>query len=119
MSDRIILSGMRFFGHHGVFPEETRLGQAFVVDVEMYLDLTPAGTTDDLTLSVDYGQVYGGVKALVEGRPFKLLESLAEAIAQSVLRPPVREVVVRVHKPQAPIPGVFADVAVEIRRAAQ
>lgn len=118
MNDRIVLSGMRFFGHHGVFAEETRLGQAFVVDVELYLDLAPAGNGDDLTLSADYGAVYTRVKTLVEGPPFRLIEALAEAIAAAIVLPPVQEAVVRVHKPQAPIPGAFADVMVEIRRGA-
>lgn len=119
MSDRIVLSGLRFYGHHGVFPEETRLGQTFLVDVEMYLDLAPAGQTDDLTRSVDYGQVYQTVREIVEGPPFQLIEALAEAIAARVISPPVREAVIRVHKPQAPIPGTFADVFVEVRRRAQ
>lgn len=119
VSDRIVLSGMRFYGHHGVFAEETRLGQTFLVDVEMFLDLAPAGQRDDLTLSVDYGQVYQTVREIVEGPPFQLIEALVETIAARVIKPPIQEVLVRVHKPQAPIPGTFADVFVEVRRRAQ
>lgn len=117
MADRIILTGMRFFGKHGVYAEETRLGQAFHVDLEMYLDLGPAGQNDDLTRTVDYGRVYATVKAIAEGPPYKLIEAVAERIAVAVLKDhPVHEVVVRVHKPGAPLPGPFDSVTVEIRR---
>lgn len=117
MTDRIVLTGMRFYGYHGVFPEESRLGQSFQVDVELYADLRRAGQTDDLSATVDYGKVYGNVKEIVEGRPFKLIEAVAEQVAQSILSGfPVTEVVVRVHKPNAPIPGPLDSVTVEIRR---
>lgn len=117
MADRILLTGMRFFGHHGVFPEETRLGQSFVVDVELEADLRRAGLTDDLEQTIDYGKVYGTVKEVVEGRPFKLIEAVAESVAQRVLDGfAVTGVVVRIHKPGAPIPGPFDCVTVEIAR---
>jgi 7,8-dihydroneopterin aldolase/epimerase/oxygenase len=115
--DRIVLTGMRFYGYHGVFPEETRLGQSFTVDVELYADLREAGRTDKLSRTIDYGKVYETVKTLVEGRPFQLIEALAEHLAVAVLGGfPVHEVVVRVHKPKAPIPGPFDGVMVEVRR---
>ncbi|MGE5675144.1 MAG: 2-amino-4-hydroxy-6-hydroxymethyldihydropteridine diphosphokinase [Mycobacterium leprae] len=117
MTDRICLSGMRFFGHHGVFAEETRLGQQFIVDAEMYLDVGSAGRDDDLSATVDYGQVYQLIRSIVEGQPVQLLETLAERIADQVLRHfAITEVVVRVHKPGAPIPGPFDGVMVEVRR---
>jgi len=117
VTDRIVVSGMRFFGKHGVYTEETRLGQAFHVDLEMYLDLSAAGKHDDLSGTVDYGKAYATVKAIVEGPPLKLLEAIAERIATAVLMSlPVEEVVVRVHKPGAPLPGPFDTVTVEIRR---
>ncbi|HYF93209.1 MAG TPA: dihydroneopterin aldolase [Symbiobacteriaceae bacterium] len=117
MGDRIVLTGMQFYGYHGVYPEETRLGQVFVVDVELHADLREAGRTDDLQRTVDYGQVYSTVKEIVEGRPFKLIEALAEKTAAELLQGfPISEVVVRVHKPKAPIPGAFGGVMVEIRR---
>jgi 7,8-dihydroneopterin aldolase/epimerase/oxygenase len=117
MADRIVLTGMRFYGYHGVFPEETRLGQPFVVDMELYADLREAGRTDDLTRTVDYGKVYAAVKEIVEGSPFKLIEALAERLAQHVLQHfAVSEVVVRVHKPKAPIAGPLDGVTVEVGR---
>lgn len=117
MGDRIMLSGMRFYGYHGVYPEETRLGQTFLVDVELHADLHLAGSTDSLEHTVDYGKVYLAVREIVEGRPFQLIEALAEKIAGTVLEGfPVTAVTVRVHKPQAPIPGAFDGVTVEIHR---
>jgi len=118
MGDRILLTGMRFYGYHGVYPEETRLGQTFVVDVELHADLRAAGRADDLERTVDYGKVFLAVQEIVQGRPFKLIEALAEKIAAEVLAgfAAVTAVTVRVHKPQAPIPGAFAGVTVEIDR---
>jgi dihydroneopterin aldolase len=117
MGDRITLTGLQFYGYHGVYPEENRLGQNFLVDVELHADLREAGRTDDLKRTVDYGKVYLAVKAIAEGQPFKLIEAVAERIATEVLAGfPVTEVVVRVHKPKAPIPGPFDGVTVEIRR---
>ncbi|MFZ5825932.1 MAG: 2-amino-4-hydroxy-6-hydroxymethyldihydropteridine diphosphokinase [Bacillota bacterium] len=118
MTDRIILTGMRFYGYHGVFPEEAKLGQAFSVDVELLADLREAGEKDDIRKTIDYGKVYQTVKSIVEGDPFKLIEALAENVAEEVLREHhnAREVVVRVHKPKAPIPGPIDGITVEIRR---
>lgn len=118
MTDRILLTGMRFYGYHGVFPEEATLGQAFSVDVELHADLREAGEKDEIRKTVDYGKVYMTVKSIVEGERFKLIEALAEAVAERVLKEHhnAREVVVRVHKPKAPIPGPIDGVTVEIRR---
>jgi 7,8-dihydroneopterin aldolase/epimerase/oxygenase len=114
--DRILLSGLRVRGHHGVLPHEAQLGQVFEVDLELALDLAPAGRADDLNLTVDYGSLAGRVAEVVGGRPRKLLEAVAEDVAQLVLADErVRMVRVRVTKPQAPLP-VDASVAVEITR---
>lgn len=116
--DRIVLTGMRFYGYHGVFPEESRLGQAFLVDLEIFADLREAGQQDAISKTINYGTVYETVKQIVEGEPFKLIEALAEHVATKVLAEhgAIAEVVVRVHKPNAPIPGPIDDVMVEIRR---
>lgn len=115
--DKIILEGMEFYGYHGVLPEEQSLGQRFVVDVELYLDLRPAGESDDPDHTVNYARVFELVGKIVGGRPHRLIESAAEAIASAVLeRFPVKEALVRVKKPQAPVPGRFTWMAVEIRR---
>lgn len=116
--DRLILKGMEFYGYHGVLPQERQLGQRFRVDVELYLDLSPAGTADDPSRAVDYAGVYRVVEEVVTGSPCRLIEALAERIARTLLATfPVEEVLVRVEKPFAPVPGHFAYMAAEIRRA--
>lgn len=117
--DTIELRGLTFYGYHGAFAEEQRLGQRFVVDVRLGLDLAEAGRLDDLTRTVDYGKVAGTVRSIVEGPPFRLIEALAEALAGAILadHPPVQEIVVRVEKPSAPVAAAPSGlVAVEIRR---
>lgn len=115
--DRILLQGLRFYGRHGVHPEETKLGQRFVVDLELGVDLRAAGVSDDLEQTVSYSDVYRDVRAIVEGPPFKLIEAVAERIAaQVLLRESVLSVLVRVRKPEVPIPGQLDCVAVEIYR---
>jgi 7,8-dihydroneopterin aldolase/epimerase/oxygenase len=116
VGDRILLSGLRVRGHHGVLAHEAQLGQVFVVDLELTLDLAAAGRADDLDRTVDYGSLAGRVAEVVGGRPRKLLEAVAEDLAQLVLADErVRQVRVRVTKPQAPLP-VDGSVAVEITR---
>lgn len=115
--DRITLQGLSFYGYHGALPEETRLGQRFVIDVDMGLDTRAAGRTDDLAKTVHYGLVYEDIKAIVQGSPFQLIEALAEAIATRILGAyAVDEVGVRVRKPSAPVPGPLEYVEVEIHR---
>ena len=114
--DRILLTGLRVRGRHGVLPHEAQLGQVFVVDLELVLDLAPAGRSDDLGRTVDYGSLASRVAEVVGGRPRQLLEAVAEDVADLVLADDrVRQVRVRVAKPQAPLP-VDATVAVEITR---
>ncbi|MGA4722381.1 dihydroneopterin aldolase [Fictibacillus nanhaiensis] len=116
--DKMYVNGMRFYGYHGVFNEEQKLGQRFNVDVVLSMDLSQAGLSDELDNTVNYGEVYGAVKEIVEGEPVKLLETLAEAISTSILGKftLVDEVMVKVIKPDPPIPGHYDSVAVEITR---
>jgi dihydroneopterin aldolase/2-amino-4-hydroxy-6-hydroxymethyldihydropteridine diphosphokinase len=117
MSDRITLKGVSGKGFHGVLDVEKRDGQTFVVDVEMDVDLTQAGTSDDLVDTVNYAEVATDVVALIEGESLDLIEALADRIAAKVLtRPLVESVVVTVHKPQAPVGHPFTDVAVTVER---
>ncbi len=117
-SDRIILKGMQFYGFHGVNPEERTLGQSYVVDMEVELDLRPAGRSDDLEDTVSYTQLYRVAKGVMEGQPKSLLEAAAETIAQQTLDQfPVTAVRVRVRKPRPPIRGSSIDhAAVEVYR---
>lgn len=109
---------MEFYGYHGVFPEETKLGQRFVVDVMVEVDLQKAGKSDCLEDSVNYGEIFGVVKKIVEGVPFKLLEAIAENITINLLAQfsIIRTCTVKVIKPNPPIPGHYHSVAVEITR---
>jgi dihydroneopterin aldolase/2-amino-4-hydroxy-6-hydroxymethyldihydropteridine diphosphokinase len=117
MSDRIALKGISAKGFHGVLDFEKRDGQTFVVDVEMEVDLAPAGTSDDLVDTVYYAEVAGDVVVLIEGESLDLIEALADRIAAKVLtRPLVEAVLVTVHKPQAPVGHPFTDVAVSVER---
>ncbi len=116
--DKIIMKNMSFYGYHGVLPEENRLGQKFFVDVILFLDLKKAGTLDLLTHTVNYGLAYDIVKASVETKQFKLIEALAEDIAQSLFShfAAVDELSVEIRKPQAPVKGIFDYFGVEIQR---
>ncbi len=119
MADRILLTGLAFFGRHGVLPAERDLGGRFVVDVEAALDLRAAGERDDLAATVDYAALYERVRALVENTRVSLIEALADRIARDLLAafPRLLAVTVRVHKPFAPLPGMATGtVAVEIHR---
>jgi dihydroneopterin aldolase len=118
--DKIYVTGMQFYGYHGVFSEENVLGQRFEVDLTVSVDLKTAGETDELEHSVNYGELYQLCKKIVEGpSPYKLVEAVAEKIATSVLSayPLVSEVTVKVIKPDPPIPGHYKSVAVEITRS--
>ena len=119
MSDDLIqVRGLSFYGYHGVLPEETRLGQRFLVDIEMRAELGEAGRTDDLTRTVDYTRVIDDVRKIVEGPPCKLIEVVAERIATRILAGyAVHSVRVRVRKPDVPIPAVLDFVGVEIERS--
>ena len=115
--DRILLTGIRARGFHGVLPEERAAGQEFVVDLELNLDLAVAAATDRVVATVHYGVLAEAVVAAIGGEPVDLIETLAQRIADVALEHDlVDRVVVTVHKPSAPIPVPFGDVAVRIDR---
>ena len=114
-----MLEGMVFHGRHGTLPAERELGQPFIVDVELSLDLRPAGLSDDLAQTLDYGEVHRITRDIVEGEPFNLTETVAERIATAILEEYllVEVVRVRVAKPQVRLDDtVLAGSAVEIAR---
>lgn len=118
MPDDILrLRNMRFYGYHGLFPEEETLGQPFEVDVELIRDLSMAGRTDDPRQTVDYVTIYKLVEKAMTQERCKLVEALAERIAERVggACQPV-EIVVRVRKPHPPVQAHFDGLEVEIRR---
>jgi len=116
-SDRIELTGLRVHGRHGVFDFERAEGQDFVVDVALELDTSVAAASDELSDTIHYGELAEALAAVVAGEPVNLLETLAARLAEVCLADSrVAAATVTVHKPQAPIPLAFTDVAVTIRR---
>lgn len=117
-TDKIILAGMQFFGRHGVFPEEKAMGQKFIIDVKLSLNLKNAGVTDDITKTPNYADIYADVKNITTLKNFNLIEALAEEIAQHLLSTyKVEKVKVKVRKPHAPISGIFEYMGCEIVRS--
>ena len=118
MSDKILLTGIKAFGFHGVFPEERREGQEFIVDVALYTDLKIAGESDDLSTTIDYSKVAKLVEAEIRGEPLNLIEALAERTAKNILSSfsKVEKVTITVHKPSAPIDVSFENISVSIER---
>ena len=115
--DVIHLRGMEFYAYHGALPEEQVLGQRFIIDIDLFSDLRQAGISDQVEDTIHYGEVYQVIKECVQGDHHQLLEHLAEDIAQRVLSKfTCTSLRLEVHKPQAPIPGIFRDVSVEIWR---
>lgn len=115
--DQIRIVGLTATGHHGVFEHERRDGQTFSVDVILHLDTRAAAVSDDLDDTVDYGSLSVDLADAVRGKPYNLVEALAGRIALMCLSDPrVAAADVVLHKPQAPIPEVFADVMIVVRR---
>ena len=117
--DKIILTGISVFGHHGCSEEEQQHGQNFKVDIELNLNLLLAGETDNLAETVDYSQVLEDVEKIVGGMPRKLIETVAEEIASTLLKKYslIDSLKVVLHKPDAPLSINYADAAVEIFRS--
>lgn len=117
MGDRIVLRGLRAFGHHGVLAHEQQYGQTFVIDVELELDLSAAGASDALVDTVDYGSLSSDLAGVVSGERYDLIERLAARLAEVCLADArVDAVTVTVHKPHAPVPVPVDDVMVTVRR---
>lgn len=117
--DYIHLKDMQFYGYHGVLMEETKIGQRFRANVSIAVDMKKAGETDELDNTVNYAEVYALTREIVEGKPFKLIEALVEAIATRILSAyseQVKGVRVELIKPDPPIQGYYREVSVEITR---
>ncbi len=120
LTDRLSVLGIEAVGHHGVFDFERRDGQVFKVDLSLGIDTRSAALSDDLQDTVDYGSLVAQVKTTVGSDPVDLIETLAQRVAGVCLSAGrVEWVKVSVHKPDAPIDAVFADVALTIRRDAR
>jgi dihydroneopterin aldolase len=112
--DRIILKDLGFYGYHGVFAEEAKLGQRFFIDLELGVDLSAPAATDRLSTGISYAEIYDVVKTTFEARRMKLLEALAQNIVDAIFQAfqGVEWIVIRVRKPEAPI----AMVRIELHR---
>ena len=118
MADRIELRGLTVRGNHGVFDHERRDGQDFMIDITVWIDLDAAAASDDLADTLDYGALAKGAADVVAGPPRNLIETVAAEIAENVMADErAHAVEVVVHKPSAPIPLTFSDVAVVARRS--
>ena len=117
--DRIIIRDLAFFAYHGVYEEEARLGQRFYFDLDCYLDLKAAGLSDDEHDTVRYDHIAQEVERIVTTQRFKLIEALAEQVARALLIrfSKIQSVQVRLRKPEAPVPAIVKDIAVEITRS--
>ena len=116
--DKIFIDRLQVFGRHGVMSEENALGQMFYISAELELSLSEAGRTDDLEKTVNYSDCCHTIKSICENNTFKLIETLAENIAQALLTgsPSVKAAKVRIDKPSAPIGLPLESVGVEIER---
>ena len=120
LGDSITLKGLRVFAHHGVLASERAKGQEFVIDVTVWLDLSPAAVADSLTDTIHYGELAVAVTDAVRNDPVDLIETVAERVARVVLaHDAAAGVRVTVHKPSAPIEVPFDDVEVSITRMRQ
>lgn len=118
--DTITLEGVEVFAHHGAFEEERVAGQLFIIDIDVHFDLSTAGATDDLEATLDYGWLAAAIHQRVSSEQWNLIEKVAHRVADLVLADDrVSSVTVTVHKPEAPIPVEFEDVAITITRTQQ
>ncbi len=116
-TDNITLTGLRARAHHGVFDEERRTGQVFVIDAVVYLDVAAAAQSDDLGKTIHYGVLAEQIVTAVESDPVDLIETVAERVAAVVLsHAAATATTVTVHKPSAPIAVPFEDVSVTVTR---
>lgn len=119
MSDTIFITGLLVHARHGVMEHETEVGQRFVIDLDLSIDLTESSRTDLLADTVSYSTVVSTAIAAFKNANYMLLERAAGAVAEAVLGKfdRVTTVKVTVHKPHAPIPAIFHDVGVSITRS--
>jgi dihydroneopterin aldolase len=118
MSDAIFITGLLIHAHHGVMPHEEKVGQRFVLDLELATDLAPAAVSDKVVDTVSYASIVDAVTRAFTARSYRLVEAAAGAVADEVLStfPRIASVRVTVHKPHAPIAAIFNDVGVTILR---
>ena len=116
--DKIKIKDLELYCHHGVYAEETALGQKFLVSAVLSVNIRAAGKTDDLTKSINYGEVSHFIKDFMQKNTYKLLEAVLENLAEAVLLEwsQVEKIVLEVKKPWAPVGLPLDTVSVEIER---
>jgi len=121
MTDTIFITGVLIHARHGLLEHETEVGQRFVIDLELFTDLSESSHTDRLADTVSYSNVVATATAAFKNTNYKLLERAAGAVADAVLTTftRIRSVKVTVHKPHAPIAAIFDDVGVVLTRTRQ
>lgn len=117
--DTIQIKHLEVFGNHGVFPEETKLGQKFLVNATLYTKTREAGLTDDLTKSIHYGEICHEITHFMRENTYLLIESVAEHLAEHLLlhTPRLEKVELEILKPWAPIGLPLESVSVKITRS--
>jgi dihydroneopterin aldolase len=118
MSDTIFITGIVIHARHGVMDHESEVGQRFVIDLELSIDLSESAHTDRLSDTVSYASVVATATAAFKNTNYKLLERAAGAVSDSIFAafPRVDAIKVTVHKPHAPIAAIFEDVGVVLTR---
>jgi len=116
--DRINIKNLEVYAHHGVFPEERKHGQVFVISAALYTNLAKAGKSDDLTKTLDYGRLCHEIKAFVIENRFNLIETVAELLAEKLLveNSSLQKIWIEIKKPDAPIGLNLETVSIEIER---
>jgi dihydroneopterin aldolase len=119
MSDRIFIRGLALHAYHGVMPHEGKVGQTFIIDLDLEIDLSTAAKSDKVIDTVSYDKVVDCASAAFSGQRFRLIEAAAGRVADALLAafPPVRSVRITIHKPHAPIAATFDDVGVTLTRS--
>lgn len=116
--DVIKITGIKTFGYHGVFENEKKSGQDFFIDIEYRYETSQAIAKDEIEKAIDYGAVISKVKSIVEAESKNLIETVADEIAQDLLRDfKIEWVKVTLHKPHAPVEISFKDIAVVVERS--
>jgi dihydroneopterin aldolase len=118
MSDTIFVSGLLIHAHHGVMAHESKVGQRFVIDLELSIDLAVASRSDKLADTVNYGTIVDTTTEVFTRRSYRLIEAAGGAVADALLAKfaKVSAVRITVRKPHAPIAAIFGDAGVTVTR---
>jgi 7,8-dihydroneopterin aldolase/epimerase/oxygenase len=119
VSDNVFINGLVLHAYHGVMPHEAKVGQPFILDLVLDIDLAAAAESDKLADTVSYDAVVNVVNRTFTGKRYRLVEAAAGAVADAVLQdfPPIQSLRITVRKPHAPVAAVFTDVGVTLVRA--